>query len=86
MCEKTDFDAKTAEFDGRLLEFFEDWRGFVQQHRSKARLKSTDWLEDFCSYVRESLVCFEKLGRLNCLFPLCFDDFYSPTSADIAAK
>ena len=65
MCKETDFDAKTAEFDRRLLEFFEDWRRFVKQHRNEARLKSTDWLDDFCSYVRESLVCFDKLGRLK---------------------
>ncbi|MEJ2704534.1 MAG: hypothetical protein P8Z79_19040 [Sedimentisphaerales bacterium] len=65
MGKKTDFDAKTAEFDRRLLEFFEEWRSFVQQHRNKARLKSTNWLDDFCSYVWESLVCFEKLGRLK---------------------
>lgn len=63
MCKKTDFDAKTAEFDRRLLEFFEEWRSLVEQHRNETRLKSTDWLEDFCSYVCESLVCFEKLGR-----------------------
>ena len=65
MCKKTDFDAKTAEFDRRLLEFFEEWRGFVQQHRNEVKLKSTNWLKDFCSYVRQSLVCFEKLGRLK---------------------
>ena len=65
MGKKTEFYAKTAEFDRRLLEFFEDWRIFVEQHRNEARLKYTNWLEDFCSYVRESLVCFEKLGRLK---------------------
>jgi hypothetical protein len=65
MCKKTDFDAKTAEFDRRLLEFFEEWRTFVQQHRDEARLKSTNWLKVFCFYVRKSLVCFEKLGRLK---------------------
>jgi hypothetical protein len=65
MSKKTDFDAKTAEFDRRLLEFFEEWRSFIQKHRNEARLKSTDWPKDFCSYVGESLVCFEKLGRLK---------------------
>ena len=65
MCKRTGFDAKTAEFDSRLLEFFEDCRSFIQQHRNEARLKSTDWPKDFCSYVRQSLVCFEKLGRLK---------------------
>lgn len=65
MSKKTDFEAKTAEFDRRLLEFFEEWRGFVQQHRNEAKLKSTDWLHDFCSYVWDSLVCFEKLDRLK---------------------
>ena len=65
MCKTTDFDAKTAEFDRRLLEFFEEWRSFVRQHRSEEELKNTNWLEDFCSYVWDSLVCFEKLGRLK---------------------
>jgi hypothetical protein len=65
MCKKTDFDAKTAEFDRRLLEFFEEWRSFVRQNRDEAQLKYTNWLEDFCSYVWDSLVCFEKLGRLK---------------------
>ena len=60
-----EFDAKTAEFDRRLLEFFEDWRSFVEQHRDEAALKYTDWLQDFCSYVWDSLVCFEELGRLK---------------------
>ena len=86
MCKKTDFDAKTAEFDRRLLEFYEEWRSFVTQHRNEVELKSTDWPKDFCSYVKESLVCFEKLGRLNCLFELHFDDCGPRKSADIAAK
>ena len=60
-----EFRAKTAEFDRRLVEFFEDWRSFVAQHRSAATLKHPDWLEDFRSYVSESLVCFEKMGRLR---------------------
>lgn len=65
MCKKTDFDAKTAEFDRRLLELFEEWRSFVRQHRSEEELKNTNWLEDFCSYVWDSLVCLEKLGRFK---------------------
>jgi hypothetical protein len=65
MCKKTDFDVKTAEFDRRLLEFFEEWRSFVRQHRDETKLRYTNWLDDFCSYVWDSLVCFEKLGRLK---------------------
>lgn len=65
MCKKTDLDAKTAEFDGRLFEFFQECRSFVREHRDEAELKYTNWLEDFCSYVWDSLVCFEKLGRLK---------------------
>jgi hypothetical protein len=60
-----EFRAKTAEFDRRLVEFFEDWRSFVARHRSAATLKHPDWLEGFRSYVSESLVCFEKMGRLR---------------------
>jgi hypothetical protein len=65
MCKKTDFNAKTAELDRILLEFFEEWSSFVRQHRSEEELKYTNWLDDFCSYVRESLVCFEILDRLK---------------------
>ena len=65
MCKRTGFEAKTAEFDVRLLEFFQEWRSFVQQQRSEEDLKHTNWLEDFCSYVWDSLVRFEKLGRLE---------------------
>jgi len=60
-----EFGAKTAESDRRLVEFFEDWRSFVSQHRSELSLKYTNWLEDFCSYVWDSLVCFEELGKLK---------------------
>jgi len=63
MCKKTDFDAKTAEFDRRLLEFFEEWRSSVRQNRDEVELKYTNWLEDFCSYVWDGLVRFEELGR-----------------------
>ena len=65
MYERIDFDAKTAEFDSRLLEFFEDWRSFVRQHGDETELRYTNWLEDFCSYVWDSLVGLEKLGRLK---------------------
>ena len=65
MCSKNDFDAKTAEFDKELLEFFERWRVFVKQHRDEKELEYTNWLEDFCSYVWESLVNFETLDRLK---------------------
>jgi hypothetical protein len=28
-------------------------------------LEYTNWLEEFCSYVWESLICFDKIGRLS---------------------
>ena len=65
MCRKTDFDAKTAEFDRRLLELFEQRRSFVGQRNDETTLKYTSWLEEFCSYVWDSLVCFEELRRLK---------------------
>ena len=65
MCSKNNCVAKTAEFDKALLEFFERWRDFVKQHNSKEDLLYTNWLEDFCSYVWESLVIFEEMGRLK---------------------
>jgi hypothetical protein len=65
MCKQTDFNAKTAEFDRIFLEFFEEWRSFVGEHRNELELKYTNWLEDFCSYVWDSLVGLEKLGRLK---------------------
>ncbi|MHC4060453.1 MAG: hypothetical protein ACYS7Y_24790 [Planctomycetota bacterium] len=65
MYEKTEFDVTTAEFDRRLLEFFEEWRSFVRQHRDETKLRYTNWLDDFCSYVWDSLVGFEELGRLK---------------------
>ena len=65
MWKKSNFEAQTAEFDRRLLEFFEEWRSFVRQHRDEVKLKYTNWLEDFCSYVWDSLVCFERSGKLK---------------------
>ena len=65
MSKGPDFDIKTAEFDQRLLEFFEEWRSFVKQHRDEVELKYINWLENFCFYVWDSLVCSEKLGRLK---------------------
>jgi len=35
-----EFRAETAEFDRRLLGFFEDWRNFVEQHRDEMVLKA----------------------------------------------
>jgi len=60
-----EFRAKTAEFDRRLLGFFEDWKSFVEQHRDGMTLTCTNWLEDFCSYVWDSLIRFQELGRLK---------------------
>ena len=52
-------------FDMALLELFERWRIFIKQHRDKIELECTNWLEDFCSYVWESLENFEETGRLK---------------------
>jgi len=65
MCEKDESKTKTDAFDRELLEFFERWRSFVRLYRDELTLKYTNWLEEFCSYVWDSLVCFDKIGRLS---------------------
>ena len=65
MCSKTDFGVYHVQFDKELLSFFERWRDAIQRCNSKERLIYTNWLEDFCSYVRESLMDFEENGKLK---------------------
>ena len=65
MCAKGEFEVRTAEFDRELLEFFEQWRSFMRLHLDELTLEHTNWLEEFCSYVWDSLVCFNKTGKLS---------------------
>jgi hypothetical protein len=65
MCEKDEFKIRTDAFDRELLEFFEQWRSFVRLHLDELTLEHTNWLEEFCSYVWDSLVWFDKIGRLR---------------------
>ena len=65
MCEKDESKTKTDAFDRELLEFFKRWRSFVRLYRDELTLEHTNWLEEFCSYIWDSLVCFEKIGRLS---------------------
>ena len=65
MCEKNEFKTKTDAFDRELLAFFERWRSFVRLYRDELTLEHTNWLEEFCSYVWDSLVCFDKIDWLS---------------------
>ena len=65
MCEKDEIKTRTAAFDRELLEFFERWRSFVRLRLDELTLEHTNWLEEFCSYVWDSLVCFNKTGKLS---------------------
>ena len=65
MAQKNNVEARQREFNARLLGFFQDWQTFVKRFRDQKHQEDTDWLEEFCSYVWDSLVCFEKLGRLK---------------------
>ena len=65
MHSKTDFSTYHAQFDKELLDFFERWRGAIKQCNSKENLIYTDWLTDFCGYVRESLIDFAEKGKLK---------------------
>ena len=65
MCIKDELKTRTAAFDRELLEFFEQWRSFVRSHLDEVTSEHINWLEEFCSYVWDSLVCFNKGGRLS---------------------
>jgi len=65
MCEKDESKTRTDAFDRELLEFFERWRSFVRLRLDELTLEHTNWLEEFCSYVWDSLVCFNKTGKLS---------------------
>jgi len=65
MCSKTEFGEYLVQFDKELLDLFERWRDAIKQCNSKERLIYTNWLHDFCGYVRESLIDFEDNGRLK---------------------
>ena len=65
MCGKNEFSAYHAQFDKELLGFFERWRDAIKQCNSKENLIYTNWLNDFCGYVRESLIEFAEKGKLK---------------------
>lgn len=65
MCEKDEIKTRIDAFDRELLEFFERWRSFVRLRLDELTLEHTNWLEEFCSYVWDSLVCFNKTGKLS---------------------
>ncbi len=65
MCGKNEFSAYHAQFDKELLEFFERWRDAIKQCNSKENLIYTNWLNDFCGYVRESLIEFAEKGKIK---------------------
>ena len=65
MHSKTEFSAYLVQFDKELLDFFERWRDAIKQCNSKERLMYTNWLHDFCGYVRESLIDFAEKGKLK---------------------
>ena len=65
MCSKTEFSAYLVQFDKELLDLFERWRDAIKKCNSKDRLIYTNWLEDFCGYVRDSLIDFAEKGKLK---------------------
>lgn len=65
MHNKPDFRVYHAQFDKELLNFFERWRNAIKKCNSRENLMYTDWLADFCGYVRESLIDFEEKGKLK---------------------
>ena len=65
MCSKTEFGEYLVQFDKELLDLFERWRDAIKQCNSKERLMYTNWLEDFCDYVRDSLIFFAEEGKLK---------------------
>ena len=65
MSKKDNRRMESVMFEMILLGFFELWRQAVKQHRDTLELEHTHWLEDFCSYVWESLEKFEDAGMLK---------------------
>ena len=65
MHNKTKFGTYPVSLDRQLLELFERWQEAIKQCNRRENLIDTNWLDDFCGYVRESLIEFAEKGKLK---------------------
>jgi len=65
MFRKADLSPETIVFDMVLMDIFEQWRHNVIKNCDNTKPEQINWLDAFCSYVRESLEHFDKADRLK---------------------